>query len=264
MTEDTNFSSGFIIEPKPVLGEKSVLPEEKKYSESFEQKSKNKKESNRKSKVSSHASARAYECASDQIADTKTETDQIGSDQIGSDQIGSDQLCDLAIDLLAQKGFLKVKLLEKREELKELIEKGLSLEMIDKVSNRVIKRKGEEFFFSINYLMKSFETALRVNKSLRMRTENLPVAAQKKTEEEEKSELREYLDKGGSPFLVKDSDFPSVQCILNDARDEWLLEEKPIEGIDALGKPIRDQKVAQRMKYFGVEDAKARISAGHE
>lgn len=259
MTENTNFSSGFIGEPNLVLEEKSVLPEEKKYSESFDQKSKNKKESNRKSKVSSHASARAYECASDQIADTKTETEQTGSDQIGSDR-----LCDLAIDLLAQKGFLKVKLLEKREELKKLIEKGLSLEMIDKVSNRVIKRKGEEFFFSINYLMKSFETALRVNKSLRMRTENLPVATQKKTEKEEKSELREYLDKGGNPFLVKNSDFPSVQCILNDARDEWIRAGKPIEGINAAGKPIRDPKVVQGMKYFGVEDARARISGSHE
>lgn len=199
-----------------------------------------------------------FKCASDQIADSKTE-----AEQTGSDQIGSDQLCDLAIDLLAQKGFLKTMLFEKREELKKLIEKGLSLEMIDKVSHRVITHKDEEFFFSINYLMKSFETALRVNKSLRTLAENLTVTTQKKTEEEEKLEVEERLNKGWHPFLIKNSDSLSIQKIIERARDEWLREGKPVEGIDLMGRQIRDPKLVQKMEYFGVEASRARI-ANHE
>lgn len=250
-TKGTNACSSLMNTSNPDRRKQTILKDGENGSANFIQKFKNKKEFKHNSKVSSHLSARAYARAS--------ESDYLISD---TEQIGSDQLCKQAIELLVVKGFLRNMLLEVQETLKEVIERGMSLVKIDEVSDRVIKYKGKEYRNAINYLMTCLENELLVmmEEMKDAIVEDSSVTKFKNTEKEDTSKLEKFLKRGGHPFCIKISDFPSCQSLIEHKRDQWLLDGNPVRGLDAAGQPIHDKKLAEQMKYYGEDESRARIA----
>lgn len=209
------------------------------------------------SQASSQALTRAHVRASDLIYPI-SDSDPIGSDQIGNQWI----------DALRARGFAEGQLRKAQSEFEALIQGGLSLEQLQVVADRVIANKPGDFAYAVRYLLTACTNELAAAKAgspAAGKTNGglvkaAPVAAPKKTVDEEVAEMQRLLHRGAHPFCFPDQEQPAVQRVLEQARDEWLLAGKAVEGISPAGRPVRDLRVAKQIKYYGVEDAKARIA----
>ena len=205
----------------------------------------------------SRASTRTRTRASDPI-NPISDTDQIRSDQIGNQWF----------EILRARGFSEPQLRKAREKFEELIAKGLSVEQIEAVAERVIVNKPSDFAYAVKYLLASCSnelTAAKVGTAVAKKSSGglvkvAPVSTPKKTLDEELAAMHRFLSRGANPFCLPDQEIPEVQQVLERARDDWLLAGKAIEGINPAGRPIRDPESAKAIKYYGVEDAKARIA----
>lgn len=205
----------------------------------------------------SRASTRTRTRASDPI-NLISDTDQIRSDQIGNQWF----------EILRARGFSEPQLRKAREKFEELIAKGLSVEQIEAVAERVIVNKPSDFAYAVKYLLASCSnelTAAKVGTAVAKKSSGglvkvAPVSTPKKTLDEELAAMHRFLSRGANPFCLPDQEIPEVQQVLERARDDWLLAGKAIEGINPAGRPIRDPESAKAIKYYGVEDAKARIA----
>ena len=205
----------------------------------------------------SRASTRMRTRASDPI-NPISDTDQIRSDQIGNQWF----------EILRARGFSEPQLRKAREKFEELIAKGLSVEQIEAVAERVIVNKPSDFAYAVKYLLASCSnelTAAKVGTAVAKKSSGglvkvAPVSTPKKTLDEELAAMHRFLSRGANPFCLPDQEIPEVQQVLERARDDWLLAGKAIEGINPAGRPIRDPESAKAIKYYGVEDAKARIA----
>ena len=205
----------------------------------------------------SRASTRTRTRASDPI-NPISDTDQIRSDQIGNQWF----------EILRARGFSEPQLRKAREQFEELIAKGLSVEQIEAVAERVIVNKPSDFAYAVKYLLASCSnelTAAKVGTAVAKKSSGglvkvAPVSTPKKTLDEELAAMHRFLSRGANPFCLPDQEIPEVQQVLERARDDWLLAGKAIEGINPAGRPIRDPESAKAIKYYGVEDAKARIA----
>lgn len=209
------------------------------------------------SQASSQALTRAHVRASDLIYPI-SDSDLIGSDQIGNQWI----------DALRARGFAEGQLRKAQSEFEALIQGGLSLEQLQVVADRVIANKPDDFAYAVRYLLTACTNELAAAKAGSPAAgkangglvKAAPVAAPKKTMDEEVAEMQRLLQRGAHPFCFPDQEQPAVQRVLEQARDEWLLAGKAVEGISPAGRPVRDQRAAKQIKYYGVEDAKARIA----
>ena len=209
------------------------------------------------SQASSQALTRAHVRASDLIYPI-SDSDPIGSDQIGNQWI----------EALRARGFAEGQLRKARNEFEALIRGGLSLEQLQVVADRVIANKPGDFAYAVRYLLTACTNELAAAKAGPPATAKAPgglvkvapVMAPQKTEEEEVAALERFLQQGANPFCLPDQKLPAVQRLLERARDDWLMAGKAVEGISPAGKPVRDPRVAKQIKYYGVEDAKARIA----
>lgn len=209
------------------------------------------------SQASSQALTRAHVRASDLIYPI-SDSDPIGSDQIGNQWI----------EALRARGFAEGQLRKAQSEFEALIRGGLSLEQLQVVADRVIANKPGDFAYAVRYLLTACMNELAAAKAgppaMAKAPGGLvkvaPVTAPKKTEEEEIAALERFLQQGANPFCLPDQKLPAVQRLLECARDEWLMAGKAVEGISPAGKPVRDPRAAKQIKYYGVEDAKARIA----
>ena len=209
------------------------------------------------SQASSQALTRAHVRASDLIYPI-SDSDPIGSDQIGNQWI----------EALRARGFAEGQLRKARNEFEALIQGGLSLEQLQVVADRVIVNKPGDFAYAVRYLLTACTNELAAAKAGPPATAKAPgglvkvapVMAPQKTEEEEVAALERFLQQGANPFCLPDQKLPAVQRLLERARDDWLMAGKAVEGISPAGKPVRDPRVAKQIKYYGVEDAKARIA----
>lgn len=209
------------------------------------------------SQASSQALTRAHVRASDLIYPI-SDSDPIGSDQIGNQWI----------EALRARGFAEGQLRKARNEFEALIRGGLSLEQLQVVADRVIANKPGDFAYAVRYLLTACTNELATAKAGPPATAKAPgglvkvapVMAPQKTEEEEVAALERFLQQGANPFCLPDQKLPAVQRLLERARDDWLMAGKAVEGISPAGKPVRDPRVAKQIKYYGVEDAKARIA----
>lgn len=209
------------------------------------------------SQASSQALTRAHVRASDLIYPI-SDSDPIGSDQIGNQWI----------EALRARGFAEGQLRKARNEFEALIQGGLSLEQLQVVADRVIANKPGDFAYAVRYLLTACTNELAAAKAGPPATAKAPgglvkvapVMAPQKTEEEEVAALERFLQQGANPFCLPDQKLPAVQRLLERARDDWLMAGKAVEGISPAGKPVRDPRVAKQIKYYGVEDAKARIA----
>ena len=205
----------------------------------------------------SRASTRTRTRASDPI-NPISDTDQIRSDQIGNQWF----------EILRARGFSEPQLRKAREKFEELIANGLSVEQIEAVAARVIVNKPSDFASPAKYLLASCSnelTAAKVGTAVAKKSSGglvkvAPVSTPKKTLDEELAAMHRFLSRGANPFCLPDQEIPEVQQVLERARDDWLLAGKAIEGINPAGRPIRDPESAKAIKYYGVEDAKARIA----
>ena len=205
----------------------------------------------------SRASTRTRTRASDPI-NPISDTDLIRSDQIGNQWF----------EILRARGFSEPQLRKAREKFEELIAKGLSVEQIEAVAERVIVNKPSDFAYAVKYLLASCSnelTAAKVGTAVAKKSSGglvkvAPVSTPKKTLDEELAAMHRFLSRGANPFCLPDQEIPEVQQVLERARDDWLLAGKAIEGINPAGRPIRDPESAKAIKYYGVEDAKARIA----
>lgn len=205
----------------------------------------------------SRASTRTRVRASDPI-NPISDTDQIRSDQIGNQWF----------EVLRARGFSEPQLRKAREKFEELIAKGLSVEQIEAVAERVIVNKPSDFAYAVKYLLTACSnelTAAKVGTAVAKKSSGglvkvAPVSTPKKTLDEELAAMHRFLSRGANPFCLPDQEIPEVQQVLERARDDWLLAGKAIEGINPAGRPIRDPESAKAIKYYGVEDAKARIA----
>lgn len=205
----------------------------------------------------SRASTRTRVRASDPI-NPISDTDQIRSDQIGNQWF----------EVLRARGFSEPQLRKAREKFEELIAKGLSVEQIEAVAERVIVNKPSDFAYAVKYLLTACSnelTAAKVGTAVAKKSNGglvkvAPVSTPKKTLDEELAAMHRFLSRGANPFCLPDQEIPEVQQVLERARDDWLLAGKAIEGINPAGRPIRDPESAKAIKYYGVEDAKARIA----
>lgn len=185
-----------------------------------------------------------------------------------SDPIGSDQIGNQWIEALRARGFAEGQLRKARGEFEALIRGGLSLEQLQVVADRVIANKPGDFAYAVRYLLTACTNELAAAKAglpaMAKAPGGLvkvaPVTAPRKTEEEEVAALERFLQQGANPFCLPDQKLPAVQRLLECARDEWLMAGKAVEGISPAGKPVRDPRAAKQIKYYGVEDAKARIA----
>lgn len=185
-----------------------------------------------------------------------------------SDPIGSDQIGNQWIEALRARGFAEGQLRKAQSEFEALIRGGLSLEQLQVVADRVIANKPGDFAYAVRYLLTACMNELAAAKAgppaMAKAPGGLvkvaPVTAPKKTEEEEIAALERFLQQGANPFCLPDQKLPAVQRLLECARDEWLMAGKAVEGISPAGKPVRDPRAAKQIKYYGVEDAKARIA----
>lgn len=142
------------------------------------------------------------------------------------------------------------------------------MEQLQVVADRVIANKPGDFAYAVRYLLTACTNELAAAKAGPFAAERVsgglvkaaPVAAPKKTEKEEVAALERFLQQGANPFCLPDQKPPVVQRVLEHARDEWLMAGKAVEGISPAGKPVRDPRAARQIKYYGVEDAKARIA----
>ncbi len=209
------------------------------------------------SQASSQALTRAHVRASDLIYPI-SDSDPIGSDQIGNQWI----------DALRARGFAEGQLRKAQKEFEVLIQGGLSLEQLQVVADRVIANKPGDFAYAVRYLLTACTNELAaakagspsVGKPNGGLVKAAPVVAPKKTVDEEVAEMQRLLQRGAHPFCFPDQEQPAVQRVLEQARDEWLLAGKAVEGISPAGRPVRDLRAAKQVKYYGVEDAKARIA----
>ena len=209
------------------------------------------------SQASSQALTRAHVRASDLIYPI-SDSDPIGSDQIGNQWI----------EALRARGFAEGQLRKARNEFEALIRGGLSLEQLQVVADRVIANKPGDFAYAVRYLLTACTNELAaakagspsVGKPNGGLVKAAPVVAPKKTVDEEVAEMQRLLQRGAHPFCFPDQEQPAVQRVLEQARDEWLLAGKAVEGISPAGRPVRDLRAAKQVKYYGVEDAKARIA----
>ena len=209
------------------------------------------------SQASSQALTRAHVRASDLIYPI-SDSDPIGSDQIGNQWI----------EALRARGFAEGQLRKARNEFEALIRGGLSLEQLQVVADRVIANKPGDFAYAVRYLLTACTNELAAAKAGPPATAKAPgglvkvapVMAPQKTEEEEVAALERFLQQGANPFCLPDQKLPAVQRLLERARDDWLMAGKAVEGISPAGKSVRDPRVAKQIKYYGVEDAKARIA----
>ena len=214
-------------------------------------------ESDSSSQASSRALTRAHVRASDPIYPI-SDSDPIGSDQIGNQWI----------EALRARGFAEGQLRKAQKEFEVLIQGGLSLEQLQVVADRVIANKPGDFAYAVRYLLTACTNELAAAKAgspAAGKTNGglvkaAPVAAPKKTVDEEVAEMQRLLHRGAHPFCFPDQEQPAVQRVLEQARDEWLLAGKAVEGISPAGRPVRDLRAAKQIKYYGVEDAKARIA----
>ena len=205
----------------------------------------------------SRASTRTRTRASDPI-NPISDTDLIRSDQIGNQWF----------EILRARGFSEPQLRKAREKFEELIAKGLSVEQIEAVAERVIVNKPSDFAYAVKYLLASCSnelTAAKVGTAVAKKSSGglvkvAPVSTPKKTLDEELAAMHRFLSRGANPFCLPDQEIPEVQQVLERARDDWLLAGKAIEGINPAGRPIRNPESAKAIKYYGVEDAKARIA----
>ena len=209
------------------------------------------------SQASSQALTRAHVRASDLIYPI-SDSDPIGSDQIGNQWI----------DALRARGFAEGQLRKAQKEFEVLIQGGLSLEQLQVVADRVIANKPGDFAYAVRYLLTACTNELAaakagspsVGKPNGGLVKAAPVVAPKKTVDEEVAEVQRLRQRGADPFCFPDQEQPAVQRVLEQARDEWLLAGKAVEGISPAGRPVRDLRAAKQVKYYGVEDAKARIA----
>lgn len=209
------------------------------------------------SQASSQALTRAHVRASDLIYPI-SDSDPIGSDQIGNQWI----------EALRARGFAEGQLRKYRAEFEALFREGFSMEQLQVVADRVIAKKPDDFAYSVRYLLTACANELAAAKAGLSTTAKAsgglvkaaPVTAPKKTEAEEVAELERFLSQGANPFCLPDQKRPALQRVLENARDAWLMADKPVEGISPSGKPVRDLRAAKQIKYYGVEDAKARIA----
>lgn len=209
------------------------------------------------SQASSQARTRAHVRASDQIYPI-SDSDPIGSDQIGHQWI----------EALRARGFAESQLRKERAGFEGLFREGLSLEQLQVVADRVIVKKPDDFAYAVRYLLTACANELAAAKAGLSAAAKAPgglvkaapVAAPKKTEAEEVAELERFLSQGANPFCLPDQKLPALRRVLEEARDAWLMAGKPVEGISPSGKPVRDLRAAKQIKYYGVEDAKARIA----
>lgn len=209
------------------------------------------------SQASSQALTRAHVRASDLIYPI-SDSDPIGSDQIGNQWI----------EALRARGFAEGQLRKAQKEFEVLIQGGLSLEQLQVVADRVIANKPDDFAYAVRYLLTACTNELAAAKAGSPAAgkangglvKAAPVAAPKKTVDEEVAEMQRLLQRGAHPFCFPDQEQPAVQRVLEQARDEWLLTGKAVEGISPAGRPVRDLRAAKQIKYYGVEDAKARIA----
>lgn len=214
-------------------------------------------ESDSSSQASSRALTRAHVRASDPIYPI-SDSDPIGSDQIGNQWI----------EALRARGFAEGQLRKAQKEFEVLIQGGLSLEQLQVVADRVIANKPGDFAYAVRYLLTACTNELAAAKAGSPAAgkangglvKAAPVAAPKKTVDEEVAEMQRLLQRGAHPFCFPDQEQPAVQRVLEQARDEWLLAGKAVEGISPAGRPVRDLRAAKQIKYYGVEDAKARIA----
>lgn len=214
-------------------------------------------ESDSFTQASSQALTRAHVRASDLIYPI-SDSDPIGSDQIGNQWI----------EALRARGFAEGQLRKSQGEFEALIRGGLSMEQLQVVADRVIANKPGDFAYAVRYLLTACTNELAAAKAGPFAAERVsgglvkaaPVAAPKKTEKEEVAALERFLQQGANPFCLPDQKTPVVQRVLEHARDEWLMAGKAVEGISPAGKPVRDPRAARQIKYYGVEDAKARIA----
>lgn len=207
------------------------------------------------SQASSRALTRAHVRASDLIYPI---TDPIGSDQIGNQWF----------EALRARGFAESQLRKARAGFEGLFRDGLSMEQLQVVVDRVIAKKPDDFAYSVRYLFTACANELAAAKAGLSAAAKAPgglvkaspVAAPRKTEAEQVAELERFLSQGANPFCLPDQKLPALQRVLEHARDAWLMADKPVEGISPSGKPVHDLRAAQQIKYYGVEDAKARIA----
>lgn len=209
------------------------------------------------SQASSQALTRAHVRASD-LTYPISDSDPIGSDQIGNQWI----------EALRARGFAEGQLRKAQSEFEALIRGGMSLEQLQAVADRVIANKPGDFAYAVRYLLAACTNELAAAKAGSPATAKTsgglvkvaPVTAPQKTEEEEVAALERFLQQGANPFCLPDQKLPALQRLLERSRDEWLMAGKAVEGISPSGKPVRDLRAAKQIKYYGVEDAKARIA----
>lgn len=249
------------IAPKESNEDAQGKPEANEASEHSSEKAKSSEhlsqESGSFSQASSQALTRAHVRASDLIYPI-SDSDLIRSDQIGNQWI----------EALRARGFAEGQLRKAQSEFEALIRGGMSLEQLQVVADRVIANKPGDFAYAVRYLLAACTNELAAAKAGPPATAKTsgglvkvaPVIAPQKTEEEEVAALERFLQQGANPFCLPDQKLPAMQQLLERSRDEWLMAGKAVEGISPSGKPVRDLRAAKQIKYYGVEDAKARIA----